>query len=202
MVYNLTINMKKLLVASKNQGKIKEFKNILTDFKIISLLDLEFPPDVIEDGSSFRENAVKKAVEIFNFSKTATAADDSGLEIDYLDKKPGVHSARFLGDNVTDFERNKKIIELLKNVPFEQRTARFRCELAYKDEKILKIFSGTVEGKIAYEIKGSYGFGYDPVFIPDGYNKTFGELGKEIKDRISHRAKALKKFSEWIKQLD
>ena len=192
--------MKKLLVASKNQGKILEFKNILTDFEIISLLDFEFSPDVIEDGNSFQENAVKKAVEIFNFSKTPTAADDSGLEIDYMNKEPGVHSARFLSENATDYERNCKILELLKNVPEVERTARFRCELAFKNDKLLKVFSGVIEGKIADEIKGSYGFGYDPIFVPEGYNKTFGELGKEVKDRISHRAAALKKFSEWIKR--
>ena len=105
--------MKKLLVASKNQGKILEFKNILTDFEIISLLDFEFSPDVIEDGNSFQENAVKKAEEIFNFSKIATAADDSGLEIDYMNKEPGVHSARFLSENATDYSAEFSLIEMI-----------------------------------------------------------------------------------------
>jgi len=194
--------MKKIVIASRNQGKIKEFKNILSEFEILSLLDFPSIPEIEETGDSFVENAIIKANTVYNYTKIDTVADDSGLEVDFLDRKPGVHSSRFLGENASDLERNKEILRLLKDVPDNKRTARFICELAFKSKLVTKVFSGVVEGKVALEIKGSEGFGYDPVFIPQGYDRTFGELGKEIKDKISHRAEAIKKLSFWLKGLE
>lgn len=189
-----------ILIATKNEGKIREFKNILSrhEVNVLSLLDLESSPEINEDGITFEENAVKKSKAIFEFTGQATIADDSGLEIDFLDGEPGVNSARFAGYSTPYDTKNEKILSMMKDVPESKRTARFKCVIAYSENNATNTFEGVCEGKIAYEQKGTHGFGYDPIFIPDGYDKTFGELGEDVKNRISHRAKALNKFYIWF----
>ena len=189
-----------ILIATKNEGKIREFKNILSRHKVnvLSLLDLESSPEIIEDGVTFEENAVKKSEAIFEFTGQAAIADDSGLEIDTLEGKPGVNSARFAGHSTPYDIKNGKILSMMKDVPESKRTARFKCVIAYSENNAANTFEGVCEGKIACEQKGTRGFGYDPIFIPDGYDKTFGELGENVKNRISHRAKALNQFYKWF----
>ncbi|MFC1558836.1 RdgB/HAM1 family non-canonical purine NTP pyrophosphatase [candidate division KSB1 bacterium] len=189
-----------ILIATKNEGKVEEFKNILSchEVNVLSLLDLESSPEIIEDGITFEENALKKSKTIFEFTGQPAIADDSGLEIDVLEGKPGVNSARFAGYSTPYDMKNGKILSMMKDVPGDKRNARFKCVIAYSDNNAANTFEGVCEGKIAYEQKGTYGFGYDPIFIPDGYDKTFGELGEEVKNRISHRANALNKFYKWF----
>ncbi|MGB9595098.1 MAG: XTP/dITP diphosphatase [Candidatus Poribacteria bacterium] len=187
-----------LVVATRNSKKLSEIKDLLSDldFNILSLDDFPDIPEVVEDMDTFEGNASKKALQISQMTKKLTLADDSGLEIDFLDGKPGVYSARFAGDNATDEDRNKKVLDLMKSVPKDERKAQFKCAVAIAKDDILKIVTGICEGEIAYEPKGEYGFGYDPIFIVPDYNKTFAELGPEIKNQISHRAIALKKAKD------
>ncbi|MEW6605835.1 MAG: RdgB/HAM1 family non-canonical purine NTP pyrophosphatase [bacterium] len=193
-----------IVIASKNQGKIAEIKKILEDLeiKILSLSDFFTLPDIIEDGNTFEENAVKKARCIFELTGKITLSDDSGLEVDYLGGAPGLKSARFGGEKLSDAERNQLLLELLKGVPISQRRARFKCVVAISisKEKIMTV-SGECEGGISLVSKGNYGFGYDPIFIPDGFNKTFGELGSEIKNKISHRFIAFLKAKEILLEI-
>ena len=189
-----------ILIATKNEGKIREFKNILSrhEVNILSLLDLESSPEIIEDGITFEENAVKKSKTVFEYTGQAAIADDSGLEIDFLEGEPGVNSARFAGYSTPYNIKNEKILSMMKDVPEGKRTARFKCVIAYSEDNAVNTFEGVCEGKIACEQKGTNGFGYDPIFIPEGYDKTFGVLGEEVKNRISHRAKALNRFYKWF----
>lgn len=190
-----------ILVATRNKGKVAEFKNILSaqEVNLLSLHDIAQIPEIVEDGNTFEENAVKKSETVYKLTGQITVADDSGLEIDFLNGDPGVHSARFEGYTTPYDIKNGKILSMMKDVPDDKRTARFICIIAYSDENGTKTFEGVCNGKIAYEQKGLYGFGYDPIFLPDGYDKTFGELGENVKNNISHRAKALKAFYEWFK---
>ena len=168
--------------------------------------------EIEEDGRTYSENAVKKAVEVAKRSGRISLADDSGLEIDALNGKPGINSSRFAGINADDRERNLKILEMMKDAPHGKRGARFRCVIAIANpptppftkggEEGLYTCEGVCEGEIAESIRGDKGFGYDPIFIVPEYGKTFGELGPEVKDKISHRAKALKKAKEIIKLLN
>lgn len=188
-----------IVIASQNKGKIEEIKEIFFDLgiKFLSLNDFPHLPTINEDGETFEENAVKKAKIISQWIQKVTLSDDSGLEVDYLAGAPGVKSARFGGNGLTDTERNQKLLNLLKNVPLSKRKARFKCviAIAMPDGEITTV-SGECEGIISVEGRGNQGFGYDPIFIPKGYSKTFGELDKEIKNRISHRFKALSKAKE------
>jgi len=195
------ITIEKLLIASNNKGKIKEIKTLLgdvvDDFITPALLGItEFP---VEDGKTFTENAGKKANFYFNRTGLLTLSDDSGLEVDFLNGLPGVRSSRFAGEEATDEENNRKLLHILKDVPDEKRGAQFRCIMVLKGENILEITKGICRGKIAFNIRGTKGFGYDPVFIPEGYSSTFGELGAEIKDEISHRRKALEMMKKLFK---
>jgi len=187
-----------LVVATRNKKKLNEIRVLLSDldFNILSLDDFPDIPEVIEDMDTFEGNASKKALQISNATKKLTLADDSGLEIDFLNGKPGVYSARFAGDNASDEDRNKKVLALMEKAPKDNRKARFKCAVAIAKDDLLKIVTGVCEGKIAYESKGGHGFGYDPIFIVPNYNKTFAELGPEIKNQISHRAIALKKAKD------
>ena len=155
--------------------------------------------EVIEDGKTFTENAIKKATEISKITGKITMADDSGLEIDFLDKKPGVYSARYLGENTPYIEKNNHILHLMENVPEQKRSARFVCAIAtaFPNGKIVTTQS-TIEGLIAHEIKGENGFGYDPIFLVPEKGKTTAELSPEEKNAISHRGKALKKMKELL----
>ncbi|MHC4714361.1 MAG: RdgB/HAM1 family non-canonical purine NTP pyrophosphatase, partial [Planctomycetota bacterium] len=154
-------------------------------------------PDAVEEGVTFTENAAHKAHFFARHTGLLTVSDDSGLEVDALEGAPGVYSARFAGE-AADYEANNRLLlEKLEGVPAEERTARFHCviALASPDEVILTT-DGTVEGVITTGPRGDYGFGYDPVFVPEGHDATFGELGGEVKDAISHRARALAEFKE------
>ena len=195
--------METIIFATKNKGKIREINAILADMdvNIVSMEDAGIHIDVVEDGTTFEENAMKKAVEIMEASGKITLADDSGLEIDYLDKAPGVYSARFLGEDTPYPEKFKVILEKLKDVPEEKRTARFvSCiAAAFPDGRKLLSYD-TVEGRIAYEAKGENGFGYDPIFYVPEKGKHMAELSPEEKNAISHRGKALRKMKELLKK--
>jgi XTP/dITP diphosphohydrolase len=184
-----------LLVATRNRDKLRELRALLEelDLEIISANDVNVP-EVVEDAPTVRENAIKKAVETAKAAKKLTLADDTGLEVDALNGEPGVRSARFAGENVSYPENNKKLLKLLQGVPVEKRTARFRCVVAIADENgLVDTVEGICNGVITEDERGGGGFGYDPLFIPDGQVKTFGELTVEVKNRISHRAKAMQK---------
>ncbi len=198
--------MKKIFIASKNKGKVEEIRSYLTGFgfEIFSLLDSPEIPDVAETGSSFEENALLKAKAVYDVVNIPVLADDSGLEVDALGGSPGIFSARFSGVAATDEENNLKLLEELKNLPLEKRTARFICVLVLYDGMNSRYFDGACEGKIAFSPSGHNGFGYDPLFIPAGYEQSFGELGYSVKSKISHRAKALlslKKFLDLEKSM-
>jgi XTP/dITP diphosphohydrolase len=185
-----------LLLATRNRDKLKELTAMLQDLQldVISLADLPSLPGVVEDGATVRDNAVKKAVQVARMAKKLALADDKGLEVDALKGEPGVRSARFAGDEATYHENNKKLLKLLAGVPYEKRTARFRCVAAIADENgLYDSVEGICNGTILEAERGGGGFGYDPLFLADGQTKTFAELSLEVKNRISHRAKAMQK---------
>lgn len=197
----------KLVLATRNLGKVKELTTMLSaerqhkDVQILSLQDFPDAPEVVEDGDTYQANAIKKATIIADFTGLRSLADDAGLEVDALDGAPGVHSKRWAGDDVTDDVRVQKLLEALKGVT--ERGARFLAALAIaeplrtkditstKSERV-QVVMGKCEGHIINEPVGDSGFGYDPIFVPIGYNKTFAEMGEEIKNRISHRGEALR----------
>ncbi len=190
--------MKELIVASRNKGKVGEIKALLADlgFKVTSLLEHPNLPDVVEDGLTYKANALKKAREIAKLTGKMTMSDDSGIEVKVLNNAPGIYSARFAGEGKTEKQKNQKLFRMLKNVPMSKRQARYRCVIALVDGKgrELGTVEGTCSGLIATKERGSNGFGFDPLFFVPRYKKTFGELDPSIKAKISHRARALKKF--------
>ena len=184
-----------IVAATQNKHKIQEIDAITREFgmKIISRKDAGVPDvEIVEDGDTFEENSYKKAYEIMKLCGKITIADDSGLEVDRLDGAPGVYSARFAGIDGDDEANNRKLLKLVRDVPYEKRTARFVSviTMVFPDGESI-VARGEVEGHIMLEAKGSNGFGYDPLFVPVGYDRTFGEIESEIKNRISHRANAL-----------
>lgn len=189
--------MNKIIVASKNKNKIKEINEIIKEeglnFLAISMEEADINIDVVEDGTTFEENATKKAVQIGNLAKTITLSDDSGLVIDFLNGEPGVYSARYLGETTPYETKNQHILDLLKNVPPEKRSARFVSSIAICLENG-KSFTTTrtMEGFIGFEAKGENGFGYDPIFYTDINGKSNSQLTIEEKNKISHRGKALR----------
>lgn len=187
----------KLIVATHNQNKIKEIYEILkeSNIELVSLLDLNDREDIIEDGITYEENAFIKAKAIYDKYKSIVFADDSGIEITALNDEPGVNSKRFSDGG--DLGNNLKVLELLKNN--ENREARFVCTICLYDGIKPLYFKGEVRGTISTELRGTNGFGYNPIFIPEGYSETLGELSVEIKDSISHRKNALTKLSEYLK---
>ncbi len=191
----------KLLIATKNKNKAKEIQEILTglDVEVLSLLDYKFdlPP---ETGLTFEENALQKARYAFNETGLPTVADDSGLEVDALGGKPGIYSARFAAPIATDKENNSKLQYEIRKTPPEERTARFKCAIAFVDKGIEKTFEGTIEGLIIDEPRGENGFGYDPYFLLPGKGVTTAELPSDEKNKISHRGRALAEFTAWYKQ--
>jgi len=222
--------MMKLLIATRNRHKVEEIRAILGgQFQFLTLDEFPEAPSVIEDAETFSGNATKKAVELAKWLGTRHSksefvlADDSGLETDALGGMPGVHSARFAAvdsarsGNTPDADNNAKLLRLLKNIPAGKRTARFRCVIAFAPVSHVKIensspvcheeelkpptFDGACEGKIIFAPRGDDGFGYDPLFVPDGFEKTFAELGDEIKNKLSHRAKALEKLKNHFSRL-
>lgn len=194
----------KLIAATKNLGKLSEIKSLLKDLdiEITSLNEYKDISPIIENGDSFEENAIKKATLVARHTGFIALSDDSGLEVDHLNGAPGIHSARFAGEPRSDLRNINKLLKLMEAVPLEKRKARFKCviALAHPDGKV-SCAEGCCEGFIAFEPRGSLGFGYDPIFIVPEYNMTFAELGASIKNRISHRAKALAKVKETIIKL-
>ena len=191
--------MKKLLIATNNQGKVREIKQILDGVydEILSLKDAGIQADIVEDGNTFYDNARKKALEISRIVEFDVLADDSGLCVEALQGAPGIFSARFAGENATDAENNRKLIELIKTVPSGKRQAKFVCSIvmARAGAEMLHV-EGEVYGDIVTKPRGEGGFGYDPLFYMQKYDKTFGELDADIKNRISHRARALARLKE------
>lgn len=197
--------MKDLIIASNNKGKIQEIKEILKKYNlnIISQKEAGVDIEVDEDGSTFMENAYKKAYEIYKLKKhSIVMADDSGLMVDALDGAPGIYSARFAGEHGNSEKNNAKLLELLSGVSPENRKAKFVCAivLVINDKTIIRA-QGEVNGYITEEARGKDGFGYDPLFYVEKYNKTFAEITSDEKNTISHRARALKKLSEEISKL-
>lgn len=187
----------KIIVATKNKGKIKEIKKILAGHDVVSQGEAGIDIDVEENGTTFAENAMIKASAIAKRCDCAVIADDSGIEVDALGGAPGIYSARYCGENATDEDRVIKLLDEVKDK--DNRGAQFKCAIALilpDGEK--HIFEGIVRGTLDFEVRGQNGFGYDPIFIPDGYDKTFGELDSSIKDRISHRAKALMALADFM----
>lgn len=156
-------------------------------------------PSVEETGTTFLENATLKAVQISEQVPGLVLSDDSGLEVDALDGAPGVYSARYAGDDGNDAANNSKLLKALDGI--DQRSARFRCVMVLaKDGKVLAHFDGAVEGNIIHQLQGSEGFGYDPLFVPQGFDQSFAELGEEVKNGLSHRARAMEKTVNWLEQ--
>ena len=195
---------KRIIFATGNEGKMKEIRAILADLdvSVLSLKEAGMETDIIEDGSTFEENADIKAKAIMKLCGEIVLADDSGLEIDYLNKEPGIYSARYMGEDTPYDIKNSKIIERLKGVPEEQRTARFVCAIsaALPGGEILHS-KGTLEGIIGYEIKGKHGFGYDPIFYLPEFECTTAELTPEQKNELSHRGKALRIIKEKLREI-
>jgi XTP/dITP diphosphohydrolase len=192
----------RLVVASRNPGKVTELRDLLrgNGWEVVGLADAGFVQDAEEDGDTFEANARKKAKAVAKWTKTWTLADDSGLQVDALGGEPGVRSARYAGENATDADRMKKLLDRMIAVPDETRTARFRCVICLVDPKgRAHTFEGECEGRIAHHPRGHAGFGYDPVFMPDGSSKTFGELGLEAKRRLSHRARAMERAVAYLR---
>jgi XTP/dITP diphosphohydrolase len=189
-----------LVLATRNKDKVKEITEILSELKleIRSLSDYPEIPDIVEDGSTFEENALKKARSVFEYTNLPTLSDDSGLEVFELGMKPGVLSARYAGEPTNYRNNNQKLLNELRNIPDDHRQAQFRCVVVFKTKKFENMREGVCEGKIIHESKGVGGFGYDPLFMPDGYNQTFAELKPTIKNAISHRGRALLNIRETL----
>ena len=186
--------MKRLVVATRNAGKLKEIRSILRDLplEVLSLLDYPEVEPVEEDGETFEANAVKKALHVAASTGSLTLADDSGIEVDALGGAPGVHSARFAGPGATDEANNAKLLKLLEGVADEGRTARFRCVVAIASpDGRVEVAQGACEGLVTRQERGEKGFGYDPVFLVPEHGLTFGELPEELKNSLSHRGRAL-----------
>lgn len=200
---------KTLIFATGNKNKVKEGREIMagTGYELLSLKDIGLDVNPEENGTTYTENAFIKARAVAaalpkEYADCAVIADDSGFEVDFLNKEPGIYSSRFMGEDTPYSIKNQAIIDKLADVPFEKRTARFCCAFAcvFPDGKELDTFA-TYEGHVAYEAKGSNGFGYDPIFLVPGYNQTDAELPVEVKNTIGHRAKALRLMKEKLEAL-
>ena len=196
----------KLVLATRNNGKVREISDMLeaqTELQLLSLHNYPDAPIVVEDGTTYEENAIKKASTLAKYTGHLTMADDSGLEVDALDGAPGVHSARYGGENASDQDRITKLLDAIQSVPDDQRLGRFICAVAIADPLSQpEVVRGVCEGRIIHTPRGEAGFGYDPIFVPAGYDKTFAELGDEIKNRISHRARALGKARKRLSEMN
>lgn len=184
--------MKRIIFASNNEGKIKEVKQIFSEFEVVSMKEAGIDLDVEENGTTFEENAQIKAKAVYDMTGEITMADDSGLEVDYLNKEPGVYSARYMGHDTSYDIKNQSIIDRLEGVEGSDRSARFVCVIAVcTPDGMVHTARGTMEGVIAKDIKGSNGFGYDPIVYLPEYGKTSAQLTPDEKNKISHRGKAL-----------
>lgn len=195
--------MIKLVVATKNTKKLREIREILKGFKlkISSLADYSGFPCIIENGKTFKENAVKKAVKTGRVTGEFCLGEDSGLCVDALKGAPGVYSARFCGQDKDDRKNNLKLLRLLEGLPLSKRKAHYICAVALADKHgLIGVVEGRCNGLIGFELRGSHGFGYDPLFLIPKHKKTFGELGERIKHKMSHRYHALEKARKMIKK--
>lgn len=190
---------KTIVIATGNPGKVREFSKILGEegFEFKTLKDIGFHQEIVEDGDSFAANAEIKARAVFSFCKCAVLADDSGLETEALDGAPGIYSARFAGENASDQDNNDKLLEQLQGK--DNRKARFTCALCYMDDSTLPVlFDGHCPGTIISSPRGENGFGYDPLFVPEGHQSTFAEMSQDEKKSLSHRGQAIKRFQKWF----
>lgn len=184
----------KIIIATGNKGKVKEIKELMNGFEIIPYSDIIKPFDIIEDGSSFKENAIIKAKAVFNALKDdmyIVLADDSGICVPIFNNEPGIYSSRYAGEGATDKDNLKKLINKLKNNSIKRTKAYYTCAIAIATKSGLFCTHGFMHGEVIDEARGENGFGYDPIFIPNGFNKTLGELEDDIKNSFSHRAKAI-----------
>jgi len=192
----------KLILATQNKNKVIELKRLLSDYphyEVLSLSDLNIIDDIEETGTTFESNARLKAQHIYNLTGYACLADDSGIEIEALNNEPGVYSARYLGEQTSYAIKNKSILDRLENI--ENRKARFVSVvcLILSDEEI-QSFEGIMPGTIGYEPRGFNGFGYDPIFVPEGYELSYAQMYLDIKNQLSHRGKALRKAVEYLEK--
>jgi len=195
--------MKQLVVATKNKKKLAEIKNILKGMplKLLSLDAYKNVPQVVENGKTFQENAIKKAVKLARFTGELCLGEDSGLCVDALSGAPGIYSARFSGKDKSDIKNNLKLLKLLKDLSLSKRKAHYVCAVALADKQgLVGVVEGRCNGLIAFEPKGGFGFGYDPVFCIPKYKKTFAQLGEKIKHKMSHRYHALEKAKRIIQK--
>lgn len=194
----------KLVIATKNTNKVREMRDRLCsvpDMEVLSLADFPEIPDIAEDGDSFTENAAIKALAVASFTGMTSLADDSGLVVDALDGAPGIYSARFGGPGLTDGERCELLLEKMAPVPDGRRCARFVCVMAVaRPDAVLHTAEGICEGSIIHVMRGNQGFGYDPVFLVGGTDRTMAELSLEEKNRISHRARALEATVQFLEK--
>jgi XTP/dITP diphosphohydrolase len=195
--------MQRIILATRNKGKIEEIRAILHDLplRLESFLDHPALPDVEEDGLTLEENALKKAREIFLATGLPALSDDSGLEVFSLDLRPGVLSARYAGEHVTYADNNRKLLAELAGFEPSRRTARFRCVAALVGPGHESMTTGNCHGVIIDAPRGAGGFGYDPLFVPDGYDRTFAELPTALKNEMSHRAKAFREMRKVLSRL-
>jgi len=192
---------KRLIVATRNAHKVEEIRAILRDFEVCDLSVLSDPPEVEETGTNFLENATLKALAISAQTDELVLSDDSGLEVDALGGEPGVYSSRYAGEDGNDSLNNEKLLRELAGV--QDRTARFRCVIVFaKAGEAVAHFDGAVEGRILQAPRAGGGFGYDPLFAPEGYAESFAELGEDIKNTLSHRARALAAAGAWLEKED
>ena len=198
--------MIELVVATRNRHKTREIQHILgPEFMVRDLAADTDVPEILESGTSFRENATLKALAASRHLPALVIADDSGLEVDALDGAPGIYSARYAGANATSRDKIDKLLRELARVRAteDERRARFRCVVALAlNGDLLGMFEGTVQGRITDTARGDSGFGYDPIFVPDGFEQTFGELSEEVKNTISHRAKAIRALADRLQRLE
>jgi XTP/dITP diphosphohydrolase len=196
---------KRIIFATGNAGKVKEIRMIMADtgMEVVSMKDAGIKVDIEENGTSYEENALIKARAVAAFTKDIVMSDDSGLEVDALGKEPGIHSARYLGEDTPYSIKNADIINRLRDVPKEERTARFVCAIAavFPDGREITT-RAAIEGCIGYEEKGENGFGYDPIFYVPQFGKTTAELSEEEKNQVSHRGKALELMKEELKKYE
>ena len=197
--------MSRIVFATGNAGKVKEIQMIMADtgMEVVSMKEAGITIDIEEDGKTYEENAMIKARAVAAHTGDIVMADDSGLEIDYLDKEPGIYSARYMGEDTPYSVKNANLIERLAGVPDEQRTARFVCAIAAVMPDGAELTTrATIEGRIDYEEKGSHGFGYDPIFYVPQFGKTTAELTEEEKNQVSHRGKALQLMKEEMRKYE
>ena len=195
----MTAEKTEIVLATRNRGKIGEYRSLFQGIPV-RLLSLQAFPDmpvVVEDGKTFQENARKKALAISRKAGRLAISDDSGLEVDLLHGRPGVHSSRFSGDGATDRENVRRLLGLMEGAHWEDRGARFVCVICIADPRgRTATATGICKGTVCFEMRGINGFGYDPIFVPDGYTRTMAEMSPEIKNRISHRAEAMKRLPD------